>query len=60
MTTDDYYKLVIKPQMEKIISNYHEISTEDVTVSGIPAKKLIYAGNQSNYALKRQQVVFTS
>lgn len=57
MSVEDYYKLVVKPQAEKIITDYKEISQEDVNINGWLGKKIIYQGTQSNYTLKWQQVL---
>lgn len=56
MTVSDYYTAV-KTQLTQLISGYQEITNEDIDLNGVAAKKLVYKGSQSNYALQRTQVI---
>jgi hypothetical protein len=56
MSIADYYTS-IKAQLTNMIKDYQEISNEDITLGGITAKKIVYAGTQGNYKLKRMQVL---
>ncbi len=57
ISADEYYTQLAKPQMEEAIQNFKEISNENITIDGVAAKKIVYEGTQSNYNLKRKQVV---
>jgi len=55
LTIQQYYDTT-KTQLGKLIKDFKELSTEDVVVAGLPAKKIVYEGSQQSYKLKWEQV----
>lgn len=57
MSVDNYYAMIVKPQINLNIKDYTEISNETITLNGVAAKKIVYKGTQVNMPLQRIQVL---
>ena len=55
ITVDQYYATT-KTQLSKLIKDFKEISNENIVVSSLIAKKIVYVGTQQTYKLKWEQV----
>lgn len=55
VTLDEYFE-VSRAQLATSITDYSLVSTGDSTISGMPAKTLVFTGSQDGFTLKWYQV----
>ncbi|MFY0546227.1 PsbP-related protein [Brevibacillus sp. H7] len=56
-TLDQYVDSNIRG-LEKFVTNYELVETKDLVISNIPAKQIIYTGDQGIYRIKFLQTYF--